>query len=321
MGGLYPAIEPYESGHLDAGDGNLVYWEACGNPDGRPVVVLHGGPGSGCSSTMRRFFDPDVYRVVLFDQRGCGRSTPHASDPSVDLATNTTETLLADLERLRAHVGVDAWDVFGNSWGSTLGLAYAQRRPERVTGVVLAAVTVGRRAEIDWLYRGGLARFFPEAWERFRAGAPAPERDTDLVEAYHRLLEDADAEVRAAAARDWTQWDWSTASTDTSTPLPGRWADPRFQLARARICTHYFRHDVFLEEGALLRGASALAGIPAVLVNGRLDLGGPLVNVWDLAHAWPGSELVVVGGAGHSTADPGMDAAIVAATDQLARSR
>ena len=258
---------------------------------------------------------------MLFDQRGCGRSTPHASDPAVDLATNTTDHLLADLELLRRALGIDAWAVFGNSWGSTLGLAYAQRHPDRVTGVVLAAVTVGRRDEIDWLYRGGVARFFPEAWARFRAGVPATERDGDLVEAYHRLLEDPDAEVRAAAARGWTDWDWSTASIDTTTPLPSRWADPRFQLARARICTHYFRHDAFLEDGALLRGAPALTGIPAVLVNGRFDLGGPLVNAWDLAHAWPGSELVVVGGAGHSTADPGMDAAIVAATDQLARSR
>jgi proline iminopeptidase len=318
---LYPATEPYESGHLDTGDGNRVYWEVSGNPVGRPVVGLHGGPGSGCTPAMRRFFDPDAYRIVLFDQRGCGRSTPHASDPTVDLATNTTDHLLSDLELLRRAHGIDAWAVFGNSWGSTLGLAYAQRHRDRVTGVVLAAVTVGRRDEIDWLYRGGLARFFPEAWARFRAGVAATERDGDLVEAYHGLLEDPDAEGRAAAARRWTDWDWSTASIDTTTPLPPRWADPPFQLARARICTHYFRNNAFLEDGALLRGAPALAGIPARLVNGRFDLGGPLVNAWDLAHAWPGSELVVVGGAGHSTADPGMDAAIVAATDQLARSR
>jgi proline iminopeptidase len=185
--------------------------------------------------------------------------------------------------------------------------------------VVLAAVTVGRRAEIDWLYRGGLARFFPQEWDRFREGVPAADRDRDLVAAYHRLLEDPDPEVRTHAARHWTDWDWSTASIDATTPLPPRWRDRDFQLARARICAHYFQNDVFLDDGVLLRGAPALTGLPAVLVHGRLDLGGPLANAWELAGAWPGSELVIVRSAGHSTADPGMDEAIVAATDRIAR--
>jgi proline iminopeptidase len=267
---------------------------------------------------MRRFFDPGAYRIVLFDQRGCGRSTPHASDPAVDLSVNTTEHLLIDIERLRDHLGIERWLVFGVSWGSTLGLAYAERHPDRVTAMVLAGVSAGRRAEIGWLYRD-VGRFFPEEWRRFRGGVPEHEQDGDLVAAYRRLVEASDPAVRARAAADWTDWDWVTASVDANAERPTRWHDPDFQLARARICTHYFHHNVFLEDGVLLRRAASLAGIPGVLINGRLDLQCPVVTAWELARAWSGSDLVIVDGAGHSTADQGMARAILAATDRFAR--
>jgi proline iminopeptidase len=292
---MYPAIEPYDSGMLAVGDGNALYWETCGNAGGVPAVVLHGGPGSGCTSAMRRFFDPSAYRVVLFDQRQCGRSTPHASDPATDLGVNTTAHLLADMELLRSHLAVDRWLIFGVSWGTTLGLAYAERHPELVRALVLSGVALSTHEEIESLYANA------------------------VVEAYWRRLNDPDADERATAAREWTEMEWSTSSV-TPTPLPpGRWSDPSFQLARARIVTHYFRHNVWLEDGALLRGAAALSSVPGVMINGRHDLQTPLAAAEKLAHAWPGGELVVVGEAGHSTGDPGMADAIVAATDRFAR--
>jgi proline iminopeptidase len=313
---LYPEIEPYAHDMLDVGDGNLVYWETCGNPDGKPVVVLHGGPGSGCSTGVRRFFNPHVYRIVLFDQRGCGRSTPHASDPRTDLSVNTTEHLLADIERLRQHFGIDRWLLFGSSWGSTLGLAYAERNPQRITEIVLVGVTTTRQSEIDWLYRG-VAPMFPAQWARFCAGAPAAGGDGDLVEAYYRLLQDSDPVVRAKAAKDWCEWESALASVDPDAQPESRRLEPAFQMAFARIVTHYFRHNAWLEDGILLQNVGALAGIPGVMVQGRLDLGGPLVTAWELAQAWPGSELVVVSGAGHSSGDPGMSEAVIAATDRF----
>jgi proline iminopeptidase len=277
--GRYPEIGPYEHGMLGVGDGHLVYWEACGNPRGKPAVVLHGGPGSGCGPGVRRYFDPDAYRIVLFDQRGCGRSTPHASDPGSDLASNTTAHLLADLELLRRHLGVDRWLVFGGSWGSVLGLAYAERHPDRVSEMVLSGVATGRRAETDLLTRG-LGRLFPEAWGRFRDGVPAADRDGDLADAYARQLGDPDPAVRAKAARNWC--DWETAIIPTSPPHP-RFADPAFPMAFARLVTHYWRHGSWLEEGVLLEQAGRLAAIPGVLVQGMLDLGNLLGTPWELA--------------------------------------
>lgn len=315
---LYPEIEPYGHGRLDVGDGNLIYWEACGNPDGKPAVILHGGPGSGCSTSMRRYFDPTAYRIVLFDQRGCGRSKPHAGDPNTDLSTNTTEHLLADIELLRQHLDVERWMLFGGSWGSTLALAYAERYPQRVTDIVLVGVTMTRKSEIDWLYHG-VAPLFPEQWARFRAGVPAAERDGNLVEAYYRLLHAPDPDVRAKAARDWHAWEAALLSVDPDAQPSPRWLDPEFQMARARIVTHFFRHNAWLEDGILLREASSLAGIPGILIHGRLDLGSPLVTAWELAQAWPDSELVIVKGAGHSPGDPGMGEAVIAATDRFAR--
>lgn len=316
MAARYPVAEPDGSGLLPVGDGNAVFWETSGNPRGGPALLLHGGPGSGSSPAMGGLLDPSAYRIVRHDQRNCGRSTPHAGQPETSLAANTTDHLLADLERLRVHLDVDRWLLVGFSWGCTLALAYAQRHPDRVRGLVLVGVTTTRRSEIDWLYRG-VAPLFPAEWTRFRDHVPLGERDGDLVEAYHRLLEDPDPEVRAAAAREWTAWDLALASVDPDVETPPGWEDPAFQLGRARITTHYFRHAAWLGEGALLRGASRLAGIPGVLVNGRLDVQSPLATAWELSRSWPDADLVVVPGAGHSVRDPGMVGAVVAATDRF----
>jgi proline iminopeptidase len=318
MSTIYPEIEPYDRDLLDVGDGNRLYWEACGNPEGKPVVVLHGGPGSGCSTTMRRYFDPALYRVVLFDQRNCGRSRPHASDPNTDLALNTTDHLLADIEALRQHLDIERWMLFGVSWGSTLALAYAERHPDRVTEIVLVGVTMTRKSEIDWLYRG-VAPLFPEQWVRFCAGAPADARDGDLVEAYHRLLHDPDPEVRAKAAKDWHDWEAASLSVDRDARPGPQWMQPDFQMARARIVTHYFRHNAWLEEGILLRESHRLSAIPGIMVQGRFDLGAPLVTAWELSRAWPEGQLIVVSGAGHTANDPGMTEAVIAATDSFAQ--
>ncbi|MEX1009476.1 MAG: prolyl aminopeptidase [Acidimicrobiia bacterium] len=319
MTDLYPSTEPHNSGMLDVGDASHVYWEVCGNPVGKPALVLHGGPGSGCTPRHRRYFAPDAYRIVLFDQRECGRSTPHASDPTTDLSTNTTEHLLRDIELLRRHLGIEQWLVFGNSWGSTLALAYAERHPERVSALVLVAVGTTRPSEIDWLYHG-VGRFLPEHWSRFRAGVPEADRDGDLVDAYHRLLEHPDPAVRERAARSWCEWEDAVVSPDPGIPPNPRYADPRFRMAFARIVTHYFAHDAWLEDGVLLRGADRLHDIPGTMVHGRLDLGGPLVTAWELSQTWSDAELIVVNTAGHSTGDPGMSEAAVAATDRFAAS-
>ena len=316
MAVLYPEIEPHDHGLLDVDDGNLIYWEVCGNPEGKPVVVLHGGPGSGCSIGMRRYFDPAVYRIVLFDQRNCGRSKPHASDLDTDLSVNTTEHLLADMEALRQHFNIKKWMLFGGSWGTTLGLAYAERHPDRVSEIVLFGITMTRKSEIDWLYRG-VAPMFPEQWTRFRAGVPEDERNDDLVEAYYRLLNNLDPAVRAKAAQEWHDWELATLSVDPNFKASPRWLQPAFQMARARIVTHYFRHTAWLEDGILLQKAASLSNIPGIMVHGRLDLGAPLVTAWELSQAWSGSELMIVYGAGHSSGDPGMSEALIAATNRF----
>ncbi|TWE28271.1 prolyl aminopeptidase [Prauserella muralis] len=310
---LYPEIEPDDRGLLDVGDGHRLYWETCGNPDGKPAVVLHGGPGSGCTAGARRFFDPRVYRIVLFDQRNCGRSVPHASEPDVDLSTNTTWHLVADLERLRDHLGIQRWLLSGASWGSVLALVYAQRYPERVTELVLAGVATGRRSETDLLTRG-LGGLFPEAWARFRAGVPESERDGDLAAAYHRLLFDADPAVRARAARSWC--DWECAVIPTAPPNP-RYDDPDFRLAFARIVTHYFSHGSWLQEAAVLAKAHRLRGIPGVIVQGELDLSNLSGTPWQLAAAWPGAELLFARGTGHNSSST-EESLRVEATDRFA---
>ncbi|GAB4190139.1 MAG: prolyl aminopeptidase [Thalassobaculales bacterium] len=314
---MHPPIDPYDGGRLDTGDGHSLYWEVCGNPAGRPALVLHGGPGSGCSPNVRRYFDPARYRVVLFDQRGAGRSTPHASDPAHDLATNTTRHLLGDIEALRERLGIARWLVYGVSWGSTLALAYARHHRERVTGLVLASVATTTAREIDWITRG-VGAFVPEAWERFRNGVPADRRDGCLVDAYRRLLADPDPEVRAKAARDWCDWEMAIVAVHAGHRPDPRYEDAAFRLGFARLVTHYWHHRAWLAEDELLRAAPALAGIPGVLIHGRLDISGPLVTPWQLHRAWPGSRLVPVGGAGHDTRDPGMADAILAALDGFA---
>ncbi len=303
---------------LEVGDGNLVYWETCGNPHGKAAVVLHGGPGSGCSTWFRRLFDPNTYRIVLFDQRNCGRSAPHASAPDVDLATNTTAYLIADIERLRQYLAIDRWLVLGGSWGSTLALAYAETYPDRVTEIVLFGVTTGRRVEFDWTFRGGVAIFFPEQWDRLLAALPVAELDGDIVEAYHRRLNDPDPMVRRQAAEAWCLWESATLEWPPTTELAEWLADPADALAFARIVTHYVRHNGFLEDGALIRGADALADIPGGLVNGRFDFQAPIGNAWALKQAWPRAELVIIDDAGHSGGQPSLSQALVRATDRFA---
>jgi proline iminopeptidase len=313
---LYPNIEPYDHGMLDAGDGHQVYWETCGNPTGKSALVLHGGPGSGCSAGWRRYFDPDVYRIVLFDQRGCGRSTPHASDPNVNLSSNTTAHLLADIELLRRHLGIERWLVLGGSWGSTLALAYAEQHPIHVTEMVLFGVGTTTAWEIDWITRG-VGIFFPEPWDRFRDGIPEAERSGSLVEAYHRLLMNPDPAIHEKAARDWCDWEMAIVAVHPNHKPHSRYEQPRFRLCFARLVTHYWGHYGWLQDGVLLQQVDRLAGIPAVLIHGRLDICTPLITPWQLAKRWPGSELVIVGWAGH---DFGMSESIVAATDRFAAS-
>ncbi|REE77054.1 proline iminopeptidase [Rhodococcus wratislaviensis] len=313
---LYPTLEPYQFGHLDVGDGQQMYWEQSGNPDGKPVVFLHGGPGGGTDPAQRQFFDPQVYRIVLLDQRGCGRSTPHVAD-GADLSVNTTDRLLDDVELLRTHLGIDRWQVFGGSWGSTLALAYAQKHPGRVTELVLRGIFLLRRSEIDWYYNGGAGHLFPELWEEFLAPVPEPERGGDLVEAYHRLLQSDDPDVATRAAVAWSTWEGATSSL---LPKPERVVEtsqPRFALAFARIENHYFHNRGFLDEGRLLRDAAALDGIPGVIVQGRYDVVCPATSAWALHRAWPGSRLEIVDDAGHSAMEPGIVHHLVEATDRF----
>jgi proline iminopeptidase len=315
---LYPEIEPHTRAMLDVGDGQHLYYEVCGAEDGKPAVVLHGGPGSGCTPGLRRFFDPDAYRVVLFDQRQCGRSTPHAGDVGVELSTNTTPHLLADLELLRRSLGVDRWLVFGGSWGSALGLAYAEDHPDRVSAMVLTGVATGRRSETRLLTRG-LGRLFPDAWEKLCAGVPAGERGGDLSEAYGRLLAHPDLAVRERAARDWCDWE---VAIEVAAPEPNpRYRDARFRMAFARIVTHYWSHGSWLDEGTIFIRAPRLAEIPGVIVQGTLDFGNLLGTPWDLCHAWPTAQLVLVDDAGHAPHHPGVISALVEATDRFAPKR
>jgi proline iminopeptidase len=295
----FPPIEPFDSGWMDAGDNHRVYWETSGNPAGTPVLILHGGPGSGSTPGGRRLWDPARYQIVQLDQRNCGRSTPSASDPAVSLQTNTTDTLIGDIERLRLQLGVDRWVLWGGSWGCTLALAYAERHPERVRAMILVSVTMTRRSDVHWLYHE-IGRYLPEDWERFRDGLPVEERD-DLVAGYDRLLNQSDDRaVQARAAKRWCDWEDAAVSLEPGWSPSERYRDPAFRMQFARIVAHYFSHGAWLEEGQILRDAHRLAGIPGVLVHGRLDLGGPLDVPWLLSRAWPEAELHIVDEAGHA---------------------
>lgn len=316
MTSLYPEIEPYDSGLLDVGDSNLVYWQTCGNPSGKPAVVIHGGPGSGCSPAFSRFFNPNIFQIVLFDQRNCGRSRPHASDPACDLTANNTHKLIADIELLRQRLQIERWLVFGGSWGSTLSLAYAERHPERVTAMVLFGVTTGRISEVNWLFRGGLAILFPEQWRRLEGAIPPSLRSGDIVDAYAQMLSDPDPEVRLRAAHEWCMWESATPHWPPRNGLDDRFKDADYAVAFARIVTHYVRHNLWLEDGIVLRDAHVLAKTPGILVNGRFDFQAPISNAWALKQVWPKAGLVIVNEAGH--ADPKVGVELVRATDSLA---
>ena len=309
--GLYPAIEPYRSGYLQVSELHRVYFEESGNPAGKPAVFLHGGPGAGCSPKARQFFDPAHYRIVLFDQRGCGRSTPHA-----ELADNTTWHLVADMERLREHLGIERWLVFGGSWGSTLALAYAQTHPTRVSELVLRGIFTLRRWELEWFYQAGCDALFPDAWEEYLAAIPPAERG-DLISAYHRRLTSPDEATRLAAARAWSVWEGATSFLHPDPAHIASSGEDQFALAFARIECHYFVNAGFFEvDGQLLRDAHRLRGIPATIVQGRYDVVCPLRSAWDLHCAWPEADLRIVADAGHSAFEPGITHELVQATDR-----
>ncbi len=316
---LYSPIEPYESGHLDVGDGQQIYWESSGNPTGKPVVFVHGGPGGGTNPAQRRFFDPDAYRIILFDQRGCGLSTPHIADGG-DLSVNTTGDLIADMETLRHYLGVQRWLVFGGSWGSTLSLAYAQAHRECVLGLILRGIFLVRRREIDWYYNGGAAHVYPDLWEKFLAPVPPDQRSGDLVEVYHRLLTSPDRSVATEAAVAWSSWEASTSYLEPQPDQVAENEDPRFALAFAGIENHYFYNGGFLRENQLLDNAHLLDGIPGIIVQGRYDVVCPATTAWELHKAWPGAELKIVDDAGHSASEPGIIHHLVEATDTFASS-
>ena len=316
----FAVTEPYERGALAVGDGHVLAWETSGNPGGKPALLLHGGPGSGSSPNARRLFDPDAYRIAQFDQRNCGRSTPHASEPNVDLATNTTAHLVADCERLRVHLGIERWLVWGISWGTALGLAYAEAHPERVSELILVSVVGTSHATVDWITRA-MGRVFPRQWERFVAVVPEAERDGNLAAAYHRLLFSDDAAVRDEAARAWCEWEDTHIATYTGYQHDTRYDDPRFRLCFARLVTHYWSNAAFLGDDQLVRRAHRLAGIPGVLVNGRLDISGPPDDAWKLSRAWPDAELVLIENAGHGFGARETVDAVVAATTRFAATR
>jgi proline iminopeptidase len=309
---LYPPIEPYKTGFLDVGDGHTVYYERCGTPGGKPAVFLHGGPGGGISPDHRRLFDPSRYDVMLFDQRGCGRSTPHAS-----LQANTTWHLVGDIERLRQIAGVEKWLVFGGSWGSTLALVYAETHPARVSELILRGIYTVTRAEIAWYYQFGVSEMFPEKWERFQAPIPPAERH-DMIAAYRRRLTSEDFAIRLEAAKAWSVWEGETITLLPNTTLSSSHAGDHFALAFARLENHYFSHDCWLEDGQLLRDASRLAGIKGAIVHGRYDMPCPVRYAYQLHKAWPQAEFHLIEGAGHAYTEPGILDALIAATDRFA---
>jgi proline iminopeptidase len=309
---LYPEIEPYRWGQLDVGDGHSVYWELCGNPKGKPAVFLHGGPGAGCSPDHRRLFDPARYNILLFDQRGCGRSTPHAS-----LEANTTWHLVADMERLRAMIGAEKWLVFGGSWGSTLALAYAETHPDRVSGLVVRGIFTLRREELAWYYQEGASWLFPDKWEDFLAPIPEAERG-DLLAAYRTRLTGADPAAQLKAAKAWSKWESETITLLPDPSLTGIYTADDFAIAFARIENHYFVHGGWLDEGQLIRDAGRLKDIPGLIVQGRYDACTPVRSAWDLHKTWPEAELDIVPDAGHAFDEPGILDRLVRATDAFA---
>ena len=315
---LYPSSRPFQKGRLRVSDLHELYYEQCGNPQGKPAVFLHGGPGGGVNAGMRRFFNPERYHIVLFDQRGCGASRPHA-----ELRENTTWDLVGDIEKLRTHLGIERWLVFGGSWGSTLALAYAERHPERVTELVLRGIFLLRRSELEWFYQNplGAGSIFPDLWEQFVAVIPPAERG-EMMQAYYRRLTSDDAATRATAARAWSTWEGATSFLRINPDFVAKFENPEFAAAFARIEAHYFVNGGFLEQDdQLLRDVGRLRNIPAVIVQGRYDMVCPLRSAWDLHRAWPEADFRIVPDAGHSAFESGITRALVAATDGFAHAR
>jgi len=311
---LYPEIQPYETGMLDVGDGHSLYWELTGNPDGKPAVMLHGGPGGGSSPDHRRQWNPEKYKILVFDQRGCGKSTPYAS-----LENNTTWDLVDDIEKLRTQVSkVDKWQVFGGSWGSTLSLAYAQKYPERVTEIILRGIFLFDQYEIDWMYAaGGASQVYPDKWDEFEALIPENERG-DMVEAYRKRLTSDDKDVQLRAAQTWSKWEGDIVTLLPSAATIEHFTSPEVAVAVARIENHYMANDGWFEQGQLLKGAEKLRGIPGVIVQGRHDTCTPPVAAWALKKAWPEVDLQIIPDGGHLFNEPGILDGLVRATDKFA---
>ncbi len=310
--GLYPEIEPYETGFLDVGDGHTIYWERVGTKGGKPAVFLHGGPGGGVNPTQRRVFDPALYDVVLFDQRGCGRSTPHAS-----LEANTTWHLVADIEKLREKFGYDKWQVFGGSWGSTLALAYAETHPEHVSELIVRGIYLLTKRELDWYYQFGVSEMYPERWETFIA--PIPEADRgQMMASYYRYLTGADEKKKLECAKAWSQWEGATIALVTDPARVDQFGEDHYAIAFARIETHFFVNAGWLDDGQLLRDAYKLEDIPGVIVHGRYDMPCPAKTAWDLSKAWPKADLHIIEAAGHAMTEPGILDQLIRATDRFA---
>jgi proline iminopeptidase len=309
---LYPPIEPYHTAMLDVGDGHSIYYERVGTPGAKPAVFLHGGPGGGLSPDHRRLFDPALYEVLLFDQRGCGRSTPHAG-----IEANTTWHLVADIERLRAIAGVEKWLVFGGSWGSTLALAYAQTHPARVSELILRGVYTVTKAELAWYYQFGVSEMFPDKWERFQAPIPQAERH-DMIAAYRKRLTSDNTAVQVEAAKAWTLWEGETITLLPNPAFSASYSEDHFALAFARLENHYFVHHCWLEDGQLLRNANRLRGIPGVIVHGRYDMPCPARYAYALHQAWPEADFHLIEGAGHAWTEPGILDQLIRATDRFA---
>jgi proline iminopeptidase len=309
---LYPRIEPFETGTLEVGGGHTLYWERCGTRGAKPVVFLHGGPGSGCSADQRRQFDPGLYDILLFDQRGCGRSTPYAS-----LDNNTTWDIVADIERLREMCGHETWQVFGGSWGSTLALSYAQTHPERVSELVLRGIFLARQRETDWLYRYGASEIYPEGWAAFAGHIPEEERG-DLIEAYHRRLTSDDPQVQLAAAKAWSTWEGLTVTLLPDPGMMAEFTEDSHAIAIARIENHYFRHDCWVGEGQLLVNAGRLSGIPGIIVQGRHDCCTPPSAAFALQQVWPDADLRIILDGGHVFTEPGITDGLIRASDYFA---
>lgn len=310
---FYPQIKPYVKHSLEVEPPHTLYIEECGNPNGVPVVFLHGGPGAGCEPYHRQFFDPEAYRIVLFDQRGCGRSAPHA-----ELGGNTTQALVADMERIREHLGIERWLIFGGSWGSTLALVYTQTHPERVTGLIVRGIFLCRPDEIQWFYQRGADRIFPDHWEDFITLISEEERH-DLVRAYHRRLTGDDEVQRMAAAKSWSCWEGRCATLLGRREVVEHYGNPYNALSLARIECHYFINNSFLAPNQIIDNAGALKGIPGVIVHGRYDMVCPLENAWELHRAWPDAQLRIIPDAGHSATEKGIVDALIRATDEMAK--